>query len=216
MSAAGGATIRFRAGSCAATLALLLVLAPGLPAAAQQGGGTIETEKLAPLAPPTPDPDAADPDVDGPDAGGVSGDGVVPRDDRFKTAPFRGAPLTVVPTPIDPVATVPSAGARLRQLDKMTGRIKTVEVAAGGEAMIDRLKVRVETCRAPADNSQHGTMAFLEIWDTKYPDADAAFSGWMFAESPALSALDHPRYDVWVLGCTSPTTSSAEASSASR
>jgi len=45
-------------------------------------------------------------------------------------------------------------------------------------------------------------MAFLRIWDTKTPDAPAAFSGWMFAESPALSALDHPRYDLWVISCT--------------
>jgi hypothetical protein len=194
----GAGTARRHAQAGVSALAVLLAV----PGAAQDiGGGTIETQKLAPLA---PSEDAA---------GSEEDDGVVPRDDRFRAAPFRGATATVVAAPIEPVDTRPTAGARLRQLDKMTGRTKTVEVAAGSEAMIDRLRVRVETCRAPEDNSQHGTMAFLEIWDTKYPDVAPAFSGWMFAESPALSALDHPRYDVWVLSCT---TSAGAASAANR
>ena len=68
--------------------------------------------------------------------------------------------------------------------------------------MAGRLQIRLEVCQAPEDNAQHGTMAFLQIRDTKYADAELAFSGWMFAESPALSALDHPRFDVWVINCT--------------
>jgi hypothetical protein len=43
--------------------------------------------------------------------------------------------------------------------------------------------------------------AFLRIRDVR--EDTARFSGWMFASSPALSALDHPRYDVWVLSCSS-------------
>lgn len=180
---------------CAAgVLATLLgVTAPAAGAQQPQDGssGGIITEELAPLTP----------------------EGVVPRDERFKPAPFKTPEMPMVPERIEPVPTVLRPGARLRQLDKMTGRSKTVELAAGQEAMIDRLRLRLEACRAPEDNAEHGTMAFLQVWDMKDPEAPPVFSGWMFAESPALSAMDHPRYDLWVMSCI---TSAGEASSASR
>jgi len=147
-----------------------------------QGG--IVVEQLRPLQPAKASPDQE------------SAEG------RFKPAPFRTEAVPRARELIATVETVPEAGARLRQLDKMTGRTQTFEIPAGSEKQVDRLKIRVETCRAPAEGAQHGTMAFLQINDTKHPGAAPAFSGWMFAESPALSALDHPRYDVWVLSCT--------------
>ncbi len=52
--------------------------------------------------------------------------------------------------------------------------------------------------------------AFLEIRDLRKPGAPAVvFSGWMFASTPALSALEHPIYDVWVLDCKNISKSSA-------
>jgi hypothetical protein len=138
-------------------------------------------------------------------------------DGRFHRAPERDreqaqdpAPAPIVP--IDPPQTDLRAGARLRELDKMTGQTKTFEIGVGEEREIDRLRIRLEACRSPEANDVHGTMAFLKIWDTKRPGSDEAFSGWMFAESPALSALDHPRYDLWVISCT---TSAVEASASS-
>jgi hypothetical protein len=103
--------------------------------------------------------------------------------------------------PIEPPATDLRAGARLRELDKMTGQTKTFEIGVGETREVDRLRVELAACRSPEGNDVHGTMAFLKVWDAREPDA-AAFSGWMFAESPALSALDHPRYDLWVISCT--------------
>jgi len=153
-----------------------------LPAQEIEGGG-ITTEQLGP---PTPSGEAAV-------QGGTPG---------FKPAPFKTPEIPGQPVPIEPIETVPQAGARMRQLDKMTGRIQTFEIAAGTEQSIDRLRVRLGACRAPEDNSQHGSMAFVQIWDTKLAGALPVFSGWMFAESPALSALDHPRYDLWVISCT--------------
>lgn len=141
------------------------------------------------------------------------GEGAGSRDERFQSAPFRTRDAPMVPELIPPVDTEPKAGARLRQLDKMTGQAETVEVAAGDEILVDRLRVRLEACQAPADNAEHGTKAFLKIWDTQEPIAEPVFSGWMFAESPALSAMDHPRYDLWVMSCI---TESGEGSSASR
>ena len=176
-------------------LALIFVAALSTPLAAQQldpnagggaGGGGIVTERLEPLE----------------SAAGSEGDDGTGRDSRFKPAPFRTLGIPQEPELIVPVETAARAGARMRLLDKMTGRTQTFETAAGAEAMIDRLRVRLDACRSPEDNAQHGTMAFLQIWDTKRAEDARVFSGWMFSESPALSAMDHPRYDVWVISCT--------------
>jgi hypothetical protein len=95
--------------------------------------------------------------------------------------------------------------AVLKGLDKFSGLARAFEAPIGGAAAFDRLTVAVSACRpgGPA-----GAAAFLTIVDGRAPGAPA-FQGWMFAESPALSALDHPRYDVWVLSCS---TASGEAS----
>lgn len=179
--------------------AFLLMLATTLAAplfAQESGEGGIVTEQLEPLEP----------------AGAGEGEDGAPRDSRFKPAPFRTLEIPQQAEPIEPVETAERGGVRMRQLDKMTGRTQTFEIAAGTEEMADRLRVRLEACRSPDDNAQHGTMAFVQIWDTKQAGDAPVFSGWMFAESPALSALDHPRYDVWVISCT---TSSGEAPAAS-
>lgn len=135
-------------------------------------------------------------------------DGDVEDEGRFKRAPKREPTFK----PDEQVAAVPLStprtrlknGARLRQLDKMTGLIRTYDVAVGETVRVARLRIRLDACRSPGDNDTHGTMAFLKIWDSKYDDREPEFSGWMFAESPALSALDHPRYDLWVINCTTP------------
>ncbi len=125
---------------------------------------------------------------------------------RFRKAPKTLGRLSVnTPPPIVPitlVATELKTGARLRQLDKMTGQTETFDIAIGENRQIARLQIQLDACRAPDDNSTSGTMAFLKVWDTKPGDDPAPeFTGWMFADSPALSALDHPRYDLWVINC---------------
>jgi hypothetical protein len=183
----------------------LLAVTTGASAAQQSPQGGIETQTLEPVAPAQAEAGQGEP-------GQGTGQDLAPRDSRFKPAPFRTLGATSAPELIEPVATATRGGARLRELDKMTGRTKTFEVAAGAEATVDRLRVRLDACRAPDDNAQHGTMAFLEVWDTKRDAQEPVFSGWMFAESPALSAMDHPRYDLWVISCT---TSAGETPKAS-
>jgi len=151
------------------------------------------------------------------DTDASTGDGDGDTDQRrFVRAPDRTYGFDPdAPSPVAPIRTpetVLQYGARLRQLDKMTGTIQTYDIPVGETRRVERLRIRLDACRSPGENDTHGTMAFLKIWDTKHPDDPAAFSGWMFADSPALSALDHPRYDLWVISCT---TISGEASAAS-
>ncbi len=90
-------------------------------------------------------------------------------------------------------------GAVLRGLDKVNASVSDLEVPAGGGTEFGRLKVVLGECRYPVDDPAGEAFAFLTITDTV--DGAELFSGWMLASSPALNALEHPRYDVWVLRC---------------
>lgn len=95
-----------------------------------------------------------------------------------------------------------SDGAELRFLDKLTSETGDVELSVGQAAKFGRLVVRLDTCRYPTGNPASDAEAHLTILEDA-TDTEL-FSGWMLASSPALSALDHPRYDVWVLNCVLP------------
>lgn len=102
----------------------------------------------------------------------------------------------LVPTTLVPVIAV------LRGLDKVTGHAQTFEVRVGGEAQFGRLTVAAKACHGRAPDEPPESAAFLQIRDTRAEaNAELLFSGWMFASSPGLSAMDHARYDVWVLDC---------------
>lgn len=97
------------------------------------------------------------------------------------------------------VASAP--GAILRGLDKMAGEAQDLELDVGESRNFGRLRVTLEDCRSPVNNPAGNAYAYLRIAE---PDRERpAFEGWMIAAAPALNALDHPRYDVWVLRCKS-------------
>lgn len=121
--------------------------------------------------------------------------------DRFKAAPFRLPRFPEENFPIRLGAVESGLGARLRVLDMIAGSTETVEIAAGTDGLVGRLRLRVLDCKTPADGTGLGDVGLLQIWDSKTAADAPAFSGWMFAESPALSALDHARYDVWLISC---------------
>ena len=95
-----------------------------------------------------------------------------------------------------------ASGGQLRVLDKMSGVVADYDLAVGRSQVQGRLTVQLDDCRYPSDLPNGEAYAHLTILDS---DLSApAFKGWMVASSPALSALDNPRYDVWVLRCDVP------------
>ncbi|MEO0884220.1 MAG: DUF2155 domain-containing protein [Pseudomonadota bacterium] len=121
-------------------------------------------------------------------------------------------------------------GATLRALDKITGRSTDIDVMANSPEVFGSLKVELKTCFQTPPELPPESAAFLTIHstqavqvesmddavdasevDTVNEDNPRLFSGWMFASSPGLSALEHPVYDVWVINCTaaSPVTGTA-------
>ncbi|MGK7755617.1 MULTISPECIES: DUF2155 domain-containing protein [unclassified Roseovarius] len=91
-------------------------------------------------------------------------------------------------------------GVVLRWVDKITTESGDLEIANASAGNIGRMRVELGECRYPAGNPAGDAYAFLTV----HPE-DAAppiFSGWMLASSPALNAVEHQRYDIWVLRCT--------------
>lgn len=88
---------------------------------------------------------------------------------------------------------------QLRALDTITGLVQDIELPVGDTTVYERLMISVKECRYPAGNISADAFAYLVIRDVR--ETLPAFEGWMIASSPALSALEHPRYDVWVLRC---------------
>ena len=99
-------------------------------------------------------------------------------------------------------AVVVATGGMVRVLDRMTGDVTDYDLAPGQVQAEGRLSVRLDECRYPSDQPAGEAYAHLTIMDQA--QVDPIFKGWMVASSPALSALDHPRYDVWVLHCDVP------------
>ncbi|HLF59036.1 MAG TPA: DUF2155 domain-containing protein [Alphaproteobacteria bacterium] len=120
-------------------------------------------------------------------------------------APSPRAPGESVPAP-----TGPNTIAVLQGLDKVTARISTIEAPLDEVSHFGTLEITPHTCFKTPPEETPESAAFLEIWEAKPGEPrKELFTGWMFASSPALSALEHPVYDVWVLDCK--TASSAPA-----
>lgn len=94
---------------------------------------------------------------------------------------------------------VSGTGAVLRALDKVNGKAIDVEIFSGGGRAVFGLEVDLADCRYPADNASGEAFAYLTIREEA--GAEPSFEGWMIASAPALNALDHARYDLWVLRC---------------
>lgn len=90
-------------------------------------------------------------------------------------------------------------GAVLRGLDKVSATSSDIVLSVGQTVDFGHIKVTLKECRYPADDPSSNAYAYLVITDPNA--AQPVFEGWMIADSPALSALDHQRYDVWVMRC---------------
>lgn len=104
--------------------------------------------------------------------------------------------------------------AVLRGVDKITGRVGLYEVTLDESTRFGTLYITARSCQKTPPEETPESTAFLEIDEVK-PGVMAKrwFSGWMFASSPALSPLQHPVYDIWVVDCKYRLSSPAESGS---
>lgn len=92
---------------------------------------------------------------------------------------------------------------KLQVLDKSMARTTTLEAKVGTTIEYGSVFIKVQACRKSDPLDKPENASFLQIWEVPINSkkSEWLFSGWMFSSSPALSAMDHPIYDVWVLDC---------------
>lgn len=90
-------------------------------------------------------------------------------------------------------------------LDKVTARIRRLEAPLGQKEEFGALRITARACYSRPPTETPKTSTFVEIDEVlRNGDVQRIFSGWMFAESPGLNALQHPVFDLWLTECAAP------------
>lgn len=96
-------------------------------------------------------------------------------------------------------------------LDKVTARISRFEVPLNETVKFGALKVTPRICFSRPPTEPPKTTSFVEVDEILLDGAEKRiFTGWMFAESPGLNAVEHPVFDVWLTDCQKPKGSIAQ------
>jgi hypothetical protein len=165
-----------------AALSLLLALGCAGPASAQ--------DELPKDAPPPPKPELRLPPV----------------------KPGAPAQTPDEPSALPPGTMLDQPIAMLQALDKITARVRRLPIRVGQTVPFGTLSIEVDACRKAPPEDPPESAAFLKITEGQAgdPAPRLIFSGWMFASSPALSAMDHPVYDISVVDCAADATAEAK------
>jgi hypothetical protein len=107
------------------------------------------------------------------------------------------------------VAAIPADAARLENrvavfsgLDKITGRITSFDAYVNETVQFGTLQVTPRVCYSRSPDEAPKTDSFVEVDEiTLEREIRRIFTGWMFADSPGLNAVEHPVYDVWLKDC---------------
>ena len=117
------------------------------------------------------------------------------------------AVMSVAAIAVPLIASAPAAAIEgdtvvLQGLDKVTARVWTFDVPIGQAVRFGTLEIVPRFCDYRPPEEPPESAAFLDIYEARPGEEKAdLFHGWMFGSSPALNALEHPVYDVWVVGC---------------
>ena len=100
---------------------------------------------------------------------------------------------------------ISNALAVFAALDKVTGRVSPLEIKMGQTVTFGALKVTAKACYTRPPTETPLTSAFIEV-DELLLDGSSRriFTGWTFAESPGIHAVEHPTFDVWLTSCKMP------------
>ncbi|BDA84497.1 hypothetical protein Sa4125_20390 [Aureimonas sp. SA4125] len=114
------------------------------------------------------------------------------------------APGEGAATPAPPAERVKNKVAEFSGLDKITGRITSFDVYIDETVQFGALQVTPRVCYTSPPSVPPQTDGFTEVDEiTLDRQIRRIFTGWMFADSPGLNAVEHPVYDVWLTGCKS-------------
>lgn len=92
--------------------------------------------------------------------------------------------------------------AQMQAMDKITGRVSVIEVPVNGEVAFGSFSIVVRNCKTTPPEETPENYAFVDVTDSSFGKSQFnIFKGWMMSSSPALNAIEHPIYDVWLLKC---------------
>lgn len=98
--------------------------------------------------------------------------------------------------------TIANPVARFTGLDKITGRVTQFDVYVDETVQFGALQITPRACYSRAPTETQRTSVFVEVDQVSLKGSiSRIFTGWMFADSPALNAVDHAVYDVWLIEC---------------
>jgi hypothetical protein len=104
-----------------------------------------------------------------------------------------------------PTQKIPNGRAVFSGLDKITGRIISFDAGIGETVQFGALQVTARACYTRPPTEATNTDAFVDVDEvTLKGEIKRIFTGWMFASSPGLHAVEHPIYDVWLTDCSRP------------
>ncbi|AMS42225.1 glycosyl hydrolase family 5 [Aminobacter sp. Y103A] len=122
-----------------------------------------------------------------------------PAPDQAQPAP---AETQAAPKVAAPPQRIKNAVAEFAGIDKITGRIITFDVYVDETVQFGALQVTPRVCYSRPENEEPKTDSFVEVDEiTLDRKIRRIFTGWMFAESPGLNAVEHAVYDVWLKAC---------------
>ncbi|UDF29875.1 UNVERIFIED_ORG: DUF2155 domain-containing protein [Roseateles sp. XES5] len=122
---------------------------------------------------------------------------------RFVSAAFAAAVAGLVLAPVGAeAARIENPVATFSGIDKITGRITNFDVYIGETVQFGALQVTPKVCYSRDDTEAQKVTSFVEVDEiTLDRKIRRIFTGWMFADSPGLNAVEHPVYDVWLTEC---------------
>jgi hypothetical protein len=98
--------------------------------------------------------------------------------------------------------TIANPVARFTGLDKITGRVTQFDVYVDETVQFGALQITPRACYSRPPTETQRTSVFVEVDQVSLKGSiTRIFAGWMFADSPALNAVDHAVYDVWLVDC---------------
>jgi hypothetical protein len=119
------------------------------------------------------------------------------------------APLSIMEVPVldivdedeEEAALKPMLVGSFSLLHKVTAKVQKIELLSGQEYAIGDMSLTMHDCISTPPEEPPETKAFLEISEFKAGRDKALFTGWMFASSPGINAMEHPVFDIWPLAC---------------
>lgn len=132
-----------------------------------------------------------------------------PASDALPDAAESETPLSVIEVPVldiaededDEKSEKPLLVGSFSLLHKVTAKVRQIDLLSGQEYAIGDLSFTMHDCISAPPEEPPETKTFLQISEFQAGRDKLLFSGWMFASSPGINALEHPVYDLWPLAC---------------